>query len=94
LEANQLGRNIVTSKLIKIATFGALALVPTLTYAQNAGNSGGAVGADNPGAVATDPSPSQSGEKSHIQKQTNPKKNGTMQSETPGGEMKNGQPQK
>jgi hypothetical protein len=77
----------MASKIIKIATIGALALLPTLSYAQNSGGAraGNDQGAAANGAMAKD--------KSHIQKQTNPKKNGTTQSESPSGENKNGQPQ-
>lgn len=78
----------MASKIIKIATIGALALLPTLSYAQN---SGGARAANDPGAAANDRAMSK--DKSHVQKQTNPKKNGTSQSESLGGENKNGQPQ-
>jgi hypothetical protein len=59
-------------KIIKIATIGALALLPTLSYAQN---SEGALAANDQGAAARDRAMSKG--KSHIQKQTKPKKNGT-----------------
>jgi hypothetical protein len=76
------------SKIIKIAAIGALTLLPTLSLAQT---SGGALAANDQGAAANDHAMSKG--KSHIQKQTNPKKNGTTQSESPSGENKNGQPQ-
>lgn len=75
----------MTSKFIKIALVGALAIAPTMpAFATGTG----AVGASTSGGVTATPNTRETS----IQKQTDPKENGTDQSESRGSQNKNGQP--
>jgi hypothetical protein len=79
------------AKLLRIGVLSAFTLVSAAAFAENPPRN------DDPNGAATDrasdQSPSAKKPQGKVQKETDPKKNGTNQSEGLNGEKKNGQPQ-
>ena len=86
-----MGEAYMRSNLIRIAVVSAFTFASAMAFAQNAPRN------DDPNGAAmdrqSDQSPSAKKPHGNMQKQTNPQKNGTSQSESRQGNNKNGQAQ-
>lgn len=78
----------MTHKLLKLATAAAFALTPLAAWSQTDSAAPKAGYQNDPSATSTD----KTQQPGAIQKQTDPQKNGTNQSEDVNGASKNGQP--